>query len=44
VGGIGIAFWNVAGIRGKDRDFWEKFKRMGCSNLLRNMGGRKEKG
>jgi len=25
-GGIGIAFWNVAGLRSKDRDFWESLK------------------
>lgn len=34
-----VTFWNVAGLRNKNRDFWEELGELGRSGVVRDMGG-----
>lgn len=36
-----VGFWNVAGLRNKDKDFWKSLEKFEGNSNDRNMGGEK---
>ena len=40
--GLKIGFWNVAGVRGKDEDFWERVKKWDIIGLVETWVEEKE--